>query len=91
MKYLSDLAKGDTATILGFEASRCNDMDFALDLEERLLEIGFEEGADIKILHEGPILRDPMAVRVGQMTIALRRREARAVRISAAKNTDDKT
>lgn len=90
MRYLSDLAKGENATILGFEASRCNDMDFALDLEERLLEIGFEEGAEIKILHEGPISRDPMAVRVGQMTIALRRMEAHAVRISAVKITDVK-
>lgn len=80
-KYLSDLNKGDEATILGFEAERCLDVDFARDLEDRLLEIGFEEGLDVKILHEGPISRDPIAVRIGQMTVALRRMEAKAVKI----------
>ena len=85
MKYLSDLNKGDKATILGFEAARCKDIEFAQDLEDRLLEIGFEEGLDVKILHEGPISRDPIAVRIGQMTVALRRMEADAVRVSNGK------
>lgn len=85
MKYLSDLNKGDEATILGFEAARCKDIEFAQDLEDRLLEIGFEEGLDVKILHEGPISRDPLAVRIGQMTVALRRMEADAVRVSNKK------
>lgn len=82
MKYLNDLNIGDTATILGFEAERCKDMEFARDLEERLLEIGFEEGLNVRILHEGPISRDPIAVRIGQMTIGLRRMEACAVKVS---------
>ncbi|PCI45746.1 MAG: iron transporter FeoA [Alphaproteobacteria bacterium] len=82
MRYLSDLDKGDKATILGFEAGRCEDIEFARDLEDRLLEIGFEEGLEVQILHEGPISRDPIAVRIGQMTVALRRMEACAVRIT---------
>lgn len=81
-RYLNDLAKGDQAIILGFEAARCKDIEFARDLEDRLLEIGFEEGLEVKILHEGPISRDPIAVRIGQMTVALRRVEAAAVKIS---------
>ncbi|MBL4801530.1 MAG: ferrous iron transport protein A [Emcibacter sp.] len=81
MKYLSDLYKGEEAIILGFEAERCKDIEFAKDLEERLLEIGFEEGLNVKILHEGPVSRDPIAVRIGQMTVALRRMEAAAVKI----------
>lgn len=85
MLYLSDLKKGDEAIILGFEASRCKDMEFARDLEDRLLEIGFEEGLKVTILHEGPVSRDPIAVRIGQMTIALRRMEACAVKISNGK------
>jgi len=89
-KYLSDLNKGDVAQILGFAAERCQNADFARDLEERLLEIGFEEGLDVKILHEGPVSRDPIAIRIGQMTVALRRREAAAVRIGPAKPHDGK-
>ncbi|MCF8473460.1 MAG: ferrous iron transport protein A [Emcibacter sp.] len=82
IKYLSDLRKGENATIIGFEAARCQDKEFARDLEDRLLEIGFEEGLTVKILHEGPVKRDPMAVRIGQMTVALRRMEADAVQIT---------
>lgn len=49
------------------------------DLERLLLEIGFVEGARVTLLHEGPFGRDPIAVRVDDMRVALRRREARAV------------
>jgi ferrous iron transport protein A len=53
----------------------------ALELERRLLEIGFVEGASIEILHEGFIGRDPIAVRVDDMRVALRRQEAASVLI----------
>ena len=46
------------------------------DLERRLLEMGFVEGAKVEVLHEGLIGRDPIAVRVDDMRVALRRREA---------------
>lgn len=49
------------------------------ELERQLLEMGFTEGARVEILHEGAIARDPIAVRVDNITIALRRREAMAV------------
>ena len=51
------------------------------DLERLLLEIGFVEGARVEVLHEGPFGRDPIAVRVDDMRVALRRREANAVLI----------
>jgi ferrous iron transport protein A len=51
----------------------------ASELERRLLELGFIEGADVAVLHEGPVGRDPLAVRVNGTTIALRRREAMAI------------
>lgn len=51
----------------------------AIELERRLLELGFIEGADVTVLHEGPVGRDPLAVRVNGTTIALRRREAMAI------------
>jgi len=49
------------------------------ELERRLLELGFTEGATIEILHEGIFGRDPIAVRVNDATVALRRREAMAI------------
>jgi len=49
------------------------------ELENRLIELGFVEGASVKILHEGPFSGDPIAVRVNNATIALRRREAMAI------------
>ena len=51
----------------------------AAELERRLLELGFVEGAKVEVLHEGPLGRDPIAVRVNDTTIALRRREAMAI------------
>lgn len=49
------------------------------ELERRLLEMGFVEGARVEILHEGFIGRDPICVRLDDMRVALRRREARGV------------
>jgi ferrous iron transport protein A len=51
----------------------------AIELERRLLELGFVEGASIEVLHEGPLGHDPIAVRLNDTTVALRRREAMAV------------
>jgi len=51
----------------------------ATELEQRLLELGFVEGAEVEVLHEGPLGRDPIAVRVNDTTVALRRREAMAI------------
>ena len=54
----------------------------ALEIESRLIELGFVEGAEIKIIHEGPIGGDPIAVRINGTTIALRRREAMAILVT---------
>lgn len=78
-KYLSELKIGETSTIQGFDTSRIDDKEFAADLEDRLLEIGFEEGLAVELLHQGPINRDPIAVKIGNMTVALRRVEADAI------------
>ena len=49
------------------------------ELERRLLELGFVEGARVQLIHEGLFGRDPIAIRVDDMRVALRRREANAV------------
>jgi ferrous iron transport protein A len=51
----------------------------ALELESRLIELGFVEGAKVEVLHEGVIGRDPIAIRIENVTVAVRRREAMAV------------
>ena len=55
----------------------------APELERRLIELGFVEGADVELLHEGLFGSDPIAVRVAHATIALRRREAMAILVKA--------
>lgn len=45
-------------------------------LEERLREIGFEEGLSVTVVHQAPLGRDPIAVRIDQTLVALRRCEA---------------
>ena len=47
--------------------------------ESRLIVLGFVEGARVEVLHEGIIRRDPIAVRVDNVTIAVRRCEAMAI------------
>lgn len=55
----------------------------ALDPSEacRLKHFGFDEDVAVEALHLGPFGKDPLAVRVGRMTVAIRRSHARAVRV----------
>ncbi len=46
----------------------------------RLRSLGLEAGAKVEALHRGILFwRDPLAVRVGRMTVALRRKVAMAI------------
>jgi ferrous iron transport protein A len=56
----------------------------ALDEGEacRLKHFGFEEDVIVEPLHLGPFGRDPIAVRVGRMTVAIRRRHAGAISVT---------
>lgn len=46
----------------------------------RLRSLGLEEGVVIEPLHRGILFfRDPLAIRVGRMTVALRRKIAAAI------------
>jgi ferrous iron transport protein A len=54
----------------------------AEELERRLLEIGFVEGARFEVLHVGLIGGDPIAVRLNETRVALRRREAKAIEVT---------
>lgn len=80
---LGRTAKGWTGWVTGFAPTA----DLSLpwnELERRLLEMGIVEGAKVEVLAEGPIRRDPIAVRVDDTTVALRRRDADVILVSAA-------
>lgn len=81
---LSEAPRGGVGRIIAIDPSGDADKHGvgADELERRLLEIGFVEGARFEILHEGPINRDPIVVRVDDTRIALRRREAHAILIA---------
>lgn len=53
----------------------------AEELERRLLELGFVEGARVEIVEQGLFGADPIAVKLDDMRVALRRREARAIEV----------
>lgn len=76
---LDELALGTRALVAGI------DWDVLQDAEARRLQhFGFDEGVAVEPLHLGPLGRDPLAVRVGRMTIAIRRAHAHAVRVVRA-------
>ncbi len=82
LQTLGDLAIGEPAQIVEIVGQGADNQPGRVDgaeLERRLLEMGFLEGEEVEILHEGPVGRDPIAVRLGGMIIAIRRFEARAV------------
>ena len=50
----------------------------------RLQAFGFEIGAQVEALHRAGLFgRDPLAVKVGRMTIALRKAQAAAIEVVA--------
>ena len=79
---LSLARKGQRGVIVrvGGQTGRSESID-PEELERRLLEMGFVEGALFEVLHEGLFGRDPIAVRIDDMRVALRRREAAAVTV----------
>ncbi len=78
---LSTTKPGDRGVIVDVRAeSHPGDHGVAVDeLQRRLLEFGFVEGARIEVLHEGAFRRDPIAVKLDDMRVALRRRDAEDV------------
>ncbi|MDP1914510.1 FeoA family protein [Brevundimonas sp.] len=73
---LSQARKGARGVIVKVGDHCHHDDGHALELERRLLELGFVEGARIELLYEGLFGRDPIALKVDDMRVALRRHEA---------------
>lgn len=55
----------------------------APDEAKRLRALGIDEGARVAVAHRGIFAgRDPIAIEIGRMTVAIRRAHARAMRVS---------
>ncbi|MEA5097854.1 MAG: FeoA family protein [Burkholderiaceae bacterium] len=78
-RHLAMLKKGETAIVTGLMEGSGDD-DPAIRM--RLLELGFSPGEVVRVVAEAFPQRDPMAVRIGNTTFALRRREAAQVRVA---------
>lgn len=60
---------------------RAIDADSDATATRRMHEMGFDEGVEVEVLHRAPLGGDPIAVRVGGATIALRRAQAALVEL----------
>ena len=77
--HLAMLSKGESGIVTGLAAP----LDASQSvLCQRLLELGFSAGETVRVMAESFPQRDPMAIRVGNSTFALRRREAALVYIA---------
>ena len=79
---IDTLAVGETALIASIDRAGLDPYT-----AQRLCELGFDEGVDVEIMHRAPFGGDPLAVRVGNMVVALRREMARLIEIEAAAST----
>lgn len=72
---LSELSLTQEATITTIDWASLGERD-----ARRLRELGFDEGVAVAPLHAGGFaVRDPIAVRIGRMTVAIRRAHAAAM------------
>jgi ferrous iron transport protein A len=85
---LGELPLGARAEIVALDERRVKTPLHEGELERRLLEMGFVEGARVEVLHQGFPRRDPVAIRVSDHTVALRRGEANAVIVSLLPQRD---
>lgn len=74
---LADLPLSSEATITAIDWTALSERD-----GRRLRELGFDEGVAVEPLHgAGFVTRDPLAVRIGRMTVAIRRAHAHAIEV----------
>jgi ferrous iron transport protein A len=74
---LADLATGTVARVVSVSAAE----GATPDLGRRLAELGFLPGEAVRIVARGLVAREPIAVRIGTGTFALRLFEAACIRV----------
>ena len=78
---LDALAAGLSATVIHVAPADPQSVDAGVDLVRRLMELGFVPGERIRMLRRAMPGGDPMAVKVGESTFALRRFEAALISV----------
>jgi Fe2+ transport system protein FeoA len=73
MTFLSDLAVGQEACVAEVTGER--------SFVRRLLSLGLAPGCQVRVIRFAP-LGDPMQVQVGALQLAIRKEEARRVRLA---------
>ncbi|TZG27166.1 FeoA family protein [Sphingomonas montanisoli] len=76
---LDQLPISDKGSIQSIDWSLLSEKD-----GRRLRELGVDEGVTVEKLHKGPFGRDPIACRIGRMTVALRSAQAAAILVEPA-------
>jgi ferrous iron transport protein A len=74
---LDELPYDTPATVAGIDWDSLSEGD-----ARKLRNLGFDEGVAIEALYGAPFGRDPLAVRIGRMQIALRRAQARVIAVT---------
>ena len=75
---LSELSRRATAVV-----DHVEDREPADPISQRLRELGFVTGEEVRVVAVGPFGGDPLLVQVGFTRFALRRQEAARVRLRA--------
>lgn len=76
---VADLRPRLAATITAL--TEADDAGPSSGMAQRLAELGFITGETVSVLRRGPGGREPIAVQVGDTVFALRRLEARCIRV----------
>lgn len=74
-----DLKPGTRATVAAIQA---NPLD-----EQRLREHGVDEGMEVELLHRAALGADPIAIRIGNCCVAMRRAMARHILVTLKSET----
>jgi len=78
--YLADMEKGQTMRVAAVTAVA----GVPEETVRRLTELGFLPGERVRIIAKGALGGEPMAVRVGTATFALRLAEAQCIQVTSA-------
>jgi ferrous iron transport protein A len=78
LQHLGLLRKGESAVVVGIRPGAGAEQ---AALSTRLFELGFAPGEKVRVVAESFPRRDPMAVRIGNTTFALRRHEAALIQV----------
>ncbi len=74
---LDQLPFRQVATVVSVDWAQLSDSD-AL----RLRNLGLDEGVQVEALHGAPFGRDPLAIRIGRMMLAMRRAHAQVIGVA---------